>query len=393
MVMDKNNFWHIKKTVPILWIVAGVSLVLSILLSGCEINRAIKIGFTSGLTGKNSALGVEGRNGALLAVNELNKTGGVNGHLLNMIVENNNGTAEGAAEATQKLMEQDVVAIVGNMTSVEAMASLDTLKDSPVLMLSPTASTTKLQGLDDLFFRMILVNSVESGTMAEYAYQRLALPRTTVVLDADNLSFTQTYADGFRSRYESLGGKIPAEIHYSSSSNPDFQDIAQQITDSESDTVLLITTGPDAAFITQQLRMADWDKQILASHWSISEDLIWNGGKTVEGMLLMSDFNPYSTTPEYLDFKKKYEDTYGMSPTYGAAFAYDAVQVLASALRATNGDEKGLVEELLDVKNYAGVGGTFSFDEFGDVRRSLFVVRVVNGIFTVTESIQPEDHP
>ena len=119
---------------------------------GCSGKKAIRIGFVAQLTGVQAELGVQERNGVQLAMEKINAKGGIGGRPVELVVRDDLGTPEGARAADRDLIEAGVVAIIGHATSGQTMVGLSVTNPARVVMLSPTATTPELSGLDDFFF-------------------------------------------------------------------------------------------------------------------------------------------------------------------------------------------------------------------------------------------------
>ena len=193
-----------------------VMMVLALLSGACSQKEPILIGFSAGLTGRNAALGVDGRDGALLAVETLNKKGGVKGRTLELVVRDDLSTDKGALAADLELKEAGVVAIVGHMTSETMMAAWSQMKDADILYLSPTVSTPQLQGIKDNFYRLIVVNSYPASQLALHAADSMRLKSVVVFYDADNFAYTNTFVEGFSDQFQKAEGKIEAVYEFRS---------------------------------------------------------------------------------------------------------------------------------------------------------------------------------
>ena len=158
--------------------IAAVGSLLFI-LGACGDTSPILIGFSGQLTGKTSDIGVFGRNGAMLAIEKINETGGINGRPLKLIAEDDGNTPDGALKADKILIDAGVVAIIGHMTSSQTMAALPFINKNGMVLISPTTSTPELTNKNDLFFRTMVENPIQSKVLADYA--RSALDFNTIV--------------------------------------------------------------------------------------------------------------------------------------------------------------------------------------------------------------------
>ena len=133
-------------------------LCIATLLVGCQPANAIQVGFVSELTGRNAVLGVQARNGAQMAVDEINARQGINQQPLELLVYDNTGKQDELLVADQQLIDRQVVAITGHTTSWETVAALDLLQKQNMILFSPTTSTPSLDQKRDNFFRLIPYN-------------------------------------------------------------------------------------------------------------------------------------------------------------------------------------------------------------------------------------------
>jgi len=356
-------------------------------ISACSSRRPIRVGLVAGLTGQNSALGVDGRDGAMLAVEQINSQGGVNGRPIELVIRDDMGTFEGAIMADNELItDEGVFVIIGHMISSTMMSAWPQFKDSGVIFLSPTVSTPELSGIDDNFFRLIPTNSVFSATLADYVMSESAIKKVAIFYDTDNVAFTDTFRQGFEKKYLSVGGEILLDYPFSSSSEPDFRPVLIELKEQKPDGIFIIASAVDTALIAQQARLEGLDVQLLTSNWALTEDLIENGGSAVEGILTVVAHDETNQSPEYLDFSNRFQMRFGHKPSFGAEYGYEAVLVLANALNKTNGEKDGLADALLQTSNLPGLDGGISFDAYGDVVSDLYLIAVRDGQF-VTEKI------
>ncbi|MEW5815083.1 MAG: ABC transporter substrate-binding protein [Spirochaetota bacterium] len=128
----------------------------------CTEKNPIKIGFAGGLTGIHSDLGIAGRNGALLAVEEITSAGGIKGRPVVLITKDDQQDPVAALKVDKELIDEGVVAIIGHMTSVMTMSVIPFINKSEILMISPTTSTNELTNIDDYFFRTLPANKDET---------------------------------------------------------------------------------------------------------------------------------------------------------------------------------------------------------------------------------------
>lgn len=372
----------------VLFIMIGAIAVL-----GCKHREPLFIGVSVELTGRHGDLGVQARNGAILAAETLNAEGGIDGRPVELVIRDDTGTPDGAVAADQELIEAGVAAIIGHITSGQTLAAYHVTEAAGVVLISPTTSTWELNGRKDHFFRLVTPNTEEGRVIAQHCVSHLHLARVAIIDDTDNANFTQTLMAAFTQHYERLGGRITAAINFSSSSEPDFAALTQTLEQSQPDGVFIIASAFDTALIAQHIRLRGWSVPLVSSGWAQTQHLIHKGGQAVEGLQILQTFDPTNSSPAYRDFETRFEARFGEIPPIYAGHSYDAVFILAAALRATRGRSQGVAEALLKLRNFPGISGDITFDEYGEVQRPWFLLTIRNGEFVTLEPFMLADTP
>ena len=364
--------------------------ILSILISaaiGCEKKvDPIKVGFVGGLTGRLSDLGTAGRNGVILAVEEINSSGGINGRSVELITKDDKQDPEEALRVDRELIDEGVVAIIGHMTSAMSMVVLPFMNKEKVLMISPTTSTNKVTGIDDYFIRMMPPNKSETDHLARHAFKSMGLKKMAAIYDLSNRGYGEGFLNNFREEFKGLGGKVIHTETFASGKDADFVKSAGSLLKSDPDGVLVVTGGLDAAMISQRIRMTGSKVPIISCGWAMTADLINDGGPAVEGVIFSQLLNRESRQKAYLEFRKRFEERFGEAPNFAAAHGYEAALALFKAL-SKNADPQELKATILQQGIFEGVQGDFKVDKYGDPQRKRFLITVKNGKFQTAENI------
>ena len=363
--------------------------ILSILIStaiGCEQKSPIKVGFVGGLTGRLSDLGTAGRNGVILAVEEINSRGAINGRPVELITKDDKQDPKEALRVDRELIDEGVVAIIGHMTSAMSMAVLPFINKEKVLMISPTTTTNKLTGIDDFFIRIMAPNKSETDHLARQASKVMGLKRMAAIYDLSNRAYTEGFFNNFKQEFEGLGGKVEHVETFTSGKDADFVKLAGSLLKPDPDGVLIVTGGPDAAMICQRIRMTVSKVPIISCGWAMTADLIHDGGPAVEGVIFSQLFDRESRHKTYLNFRKRFEERFGEEPNFAAAHGYEAVLALFKAL-SKNADPQELKATILQQDMFEGVQGDFKVDKYGDPQRKRFLITVKNGQFQTAENV------
>ena len=364
--------------------------ILSILISaaiGCEKKvDPIKVGFVGGLTGRLSDLGTAGRNGVILAVEEINSRGGINGRPVELITKDDKQDPKEALRVDRELIDEGVVAIIGHMTSAMSMAVLPFMNKEKVLMISPTTSTNKLTGIDDYFIRMMPPNKSETDHLARHAFEVMGLKKMAAIYDLSNRGYGEGFLNNFRDEFKGLGGKVIHVEIFTSGKDVDFAKSAGLLLKPDPDGVLIVTGGLDAAMISQRIRRTGSKVPIISCGWAMTADLIHDGGPAVEGVIFSQLLNRESRQKAYLEFRKRFEERFGEEPNFAAAHGYEAALALFKAL-SKNVDPQELKTTILEQGAFEGVQGSFEVDKYGDPQRKRFLITVENGQFNAAENV------
>ena len=363
--------------------VLSLLLCFTLLVGGCSQPKPVKIGFAGGLTGRLADLGGGGRDGALLATEDLNAAGGIKGARVELLVRDDKSDVKVAVDVDSELLDAGVVAIVGHVISSAGLAAAPLMNSRQVLMLSPTVRTSQLTGIDDYFFSLITPIWPATEQQARYAF-RSGIRKMTLIYDLNNQQYGQDWTGGFARSFTGLGGEIAATLTVSSVKTMDYADISKKILASGASGVLLVTGAVDTAMICQHLRKAGSGMLIFTSSWPVTPEFIKLAGSYANGVVMSSPFDDQDKTASFVDFQKRFTARFGYAPNYAAVHSYEAIRVIADAL-ATNPDPKQLKQTILQKKTFAGLTGPFSFDAFGDTIRGNYLLTVHDGRFEVIE--------
>lgn len=374
---------HIIKNREI-WIVYVFLMLFMTTLMGCENKMPIKVGFAGCLSGRLSDLGTAGRNGVMLAIEQVNETGGINGRLVELIIKDDKHDPDVAVQVDKELIEEGVVAIIGHMTSAMSVAAVPLINKEKMLMISPTTSTNELTGIDDYFFRVMSPNITEIEHLAYHLFNMMELRKIACVYDLSNRVFTEEWYQNFKTEFENLGGKLSFVTTFTSGEEISYLDLAKNLLSSTPDGLIIIAGALDTAMISQQVRKLGSDVLIASSGWSKTPDLIQHGGSAVEGLIFSQAYDNESQHSNYLRFKKQFRERFGKELDLGSVFGYEAAQLLFTALSRNDTVEK-LKETILKQRTFEGLQGDVTIDKYGDAKRKRFLIIIKDGQFVTME--------
>ena len=358
---------------------ATVALLLTtLMLGGCGEREPLHIGFLGGLSGRGADLGEAGRNGAQMAIDEVNRGGGIGGRQVELVVRDDGHNGAQTIAAVNELVAARVAAIIGPMTSAMAEIALPLANNAGLPLVSPTVTARKFFGVDDQLFLVMSSTREEAALSAQFHHGRGAR-RVALAYDARNLAYTESWLAEFSRSFQEFGGEVVG-IAFESAPDADLGRVAEKALAVRADLVMLIASAADAARLAQKFRERDPKIPLAASQWATTQRLIELGGSAVEGMFLHNYFDGQSREPAFLRLRAAYVDRFRREPDFAAIASYDATRAVLDALTRREGGET-LHDALLKRGPFAGAEGNFSFNGNGDSSRVPRITTVRDGQF------------
>lgn len=356
-------------------LVAAVGL----LLSGCGPDAPLRVGFIGGLSDQNSDVGQSGYNGVVLAVEQINRAGGVQGRKIELIARDDAQSRETAAKAASELAKAKVEAVIGPFTSGMAAVVVPVLAGTETLAISPTVTSMDFYGKDDNLVRINRSTHDNARDYARVMYRR-GERRVAVAYDERNRSFTLSWLNEFRKAFAEQGGQLVAEVAYESNAYTDFGAVVGAMLKKGPDSLLFVAGAIDVARLAQQARRQAPGLPIGASEWAASEQLIELGGKVVEGLLIVQNYDRDDDSPRFSEFREAYFKRFQKNPGYSSVSAYDAAMVLFEALSRRSGSQS-VKAAVLGNGPYQGLQQRIVFDANGDTQRKVFFTEIRDGAY------------
>ena len=350
-------------------------------LCGCQPAQTIKVAFIGGLSGRVSELAIDGRNGAQLAIETLNAQSGPRYELR---VHDDAHVIEDAAAAVDAVADEGDAFAVGPMTSIVAKNMVPEAAKRQLVLISPTANSDELSGIDDWFFRVIPAAGPGAEQLADAAVGR-GLLSASVMADWGNRTYSESFANKFSARFQSEGGAPPTVVRYGADQSPDYAKIATDLLSTHPRLVLLVCGAVDASIAAQQLRRQDPDVHLAMASWAANVQLLQMGGRAIEGALVLQALDLDSPEPAYVEFRKRYVERFGNAPSQAAVFSYDATMMGAEGLRR-KADGQSLRDVLRAPGTWPGLQSPVVLDHFGDSINRFHLSEVRKGRFVMLSS-------
>jgi branched-chain amino acid transport system substrate-binding protein len=349
----------------------------------------IQVGFFGALTGPTATFALSGRNGSALAADELNAAGGVLGKRIEFVVEDDRNEASEAASAVSKLITRDhVVALIGENASSRTLAAAPIAQSYGVPIISPSSTNVEVTKKGDYVFRVCFIDSYQGGVLSSFAYRTLNARKAAILVDARN-DYSVGLAAAFRERFEKEGGRIVGEMKYTEGDS-DFSAQLTAIRDLQPDVLFVPGYYTDAGLVARQAKSLGLSATLLGADGWDSPKLAEIGGAAVEGAYFSNHYSVDDPSPVGRRFVDAYRKRYRADPDSIAALSYDAVRLLADAIRRAGSTEgKRVRDALAGTRDFEGVTGRITMDADRNPIKPAVILQVSGGRFRFVTSVAP----
>ena len=319
----------------------------------------ILIGSHQDLSGPVAALGSPLRDGMLLAVDDINSAGGINGRQVRMLVEDTAFDPKKAVLATEKLVGQDkVFAMIACLGSAPVQASMPLMLDANVpVLFSGTPAEFTYTPFHRIKFGMNLPYGIQVRAMVRHAVESLGKKRIGILYQDD-----ETGQSVLRATEEQLKVHNMAIIEQTSYKRGaiDFASQIAKLKAANVDLVVLGTIIRETAGACIEAKKQGWNVDMMVTLAGANSAVVKIGGAAVEGLYAMTQFvaiNAQAQTPALQGVLARYLAKYKKEPDDGLIYGYTSVQLFAEAARKAgrNLNVDTLVAALEQVKNWTGV--------------------------------------
>ena len=351
--------------------------------------QSIEIGFFGALTGPQATFALSGRNGAKLAIEEINRSGGVLGKKLELLIEDDRNEPSEAASAVSKLITQNhVVALIGENASSRSLAAAPIAQSYQVPMVSPSSTNVEVTKKGDYIFRVCFIDPNQGKALALFARQTLHAQTAATLIDAKS-DYSVGLAEAFRTEFTAHGGTVIAEIKYAEGDS-DFHAQLTAIRAKRPDVLFVPGYYTDAGLIARQARGLGIQATLLGADGWDSPKLVEIGGAAVEGAYFSNHYSVDDPSPAVRTFVGAFQKAYGAEPDSIAALSYDAARLVADAIRRAGSTEgKRVRDALASTKDFPGVTGSITMDASRNPVKLPVILKIEGGRPKFAAAIRP----
>ena len=349
----------------------------------------LKIGMCSPVTGPAAESGRYAQIGARLAIDAVNKSGGVLGKQIELIVEDDQTTNPGIVLAFSKLSSQaDMVAFIGSIrsTQVHAMAP-DVLKIGKPVMIGGTDPTLTHMG-NPWLFRFRPNDSYSGRVIAEYGVKTLGKKKWAIVHSTD--AFGTAGGKALASALATHDGATVALDQGYTNQSQDFTPVVLAIKQSGADILgSYFTFENDLGVFARQLRQLGVTIPYVGSPSIVNVTALKLAGPALYGTYGVADYAEESSEASRA-FGKAYREVAKVAPDNQSSWTYDAITVLCMAIKkAGRTDPAAIREAILGVRKHQGAEGEYNFDANGDGLHGYNIVRNDKGTIVFDKHVDP----
>lgn len=347
----------------------------------------VKIGGIGPLTGAYANYGLSEKNGAELAVKEINEAGGIAGKQIELSYQDSQGESESAVNAYGKLMDWGMEVSLGCVLSGENASVVAAARDDDVLLITPSGSADKCIDGNDKAFRVCFYDSYQGAAAAQYIKDNNMVDTVGILYQSDN-DYSVGLYNAFVAKCGELGITIAETQTFTSSTNTDF---STQVS-------ALVSSGVKLVFIP--LYAEEASTFLTQAHGKFADDVYFFGADGLDGILgkveqdtslannvlMLTPFAADNPAENVQSFVKKYQEAYGATRDQFAADAYDAIYAIKAAVEKAGSTSGAALASALTSLTVEGVTGTMTWGSDGNTNKPASAILYYDGVGTLFDS-------
>lgn len=348
------------------------------------------IGAFFSITGPAAPLGTPERDTLLMLAEEINAAGGINGHELKVIIEDDGSDPTNAVKAVKKLLEQDgVIGIIGGSSTGTTKAVIPLIQEAQKPFITCCAGSV---GVTDpvipWVFRTPQTDKIMVEKILEYL-NSIGITKVATIYDSN------AYGTGGRDQIRLLAPAYGVTVVAEESFNTTDTDLTIQLTKAKNagaQTIICWGTNPAPAILTRNRIQLGIDIPLIQSHGVANEKFLELSGDAAEGIIMpagklfVAEGLPESDPQRrvLLSFASAFQQKYGRGADTFGGHAWDGFKAMVAALEKAGTDAEALRKAIENLKDFAGIGGVFTYapdDHDGLTKEAVVLLRVENGAF------------
>lgn len=352
-----------------------IALIVASAVVGAD---TVKLGLIGPMTGPLAPYGEGVRDGALLAVENVNATGGIHGKQVELIILDNQANPQETITLVNRLIQRDrIVGLIGPVISSTSMVAGPVMQRHGVPMISPTATAVDVTLQGDYVFRVCFLDDYQGMAAVNYAVDNLGAKKAGILFKVGD-----AYSEGlrvvFRDNFTAAGGEV-VEVAY----NLGDTDFSAQLTRLKNEGVEVVYSPfyyEDAVIALTQAESIGLEATFIGGDGWDAQELLDQAGLASVGAVFTTHYSVSDDRPVVQNYLQNFQDTYGRFPIVLAALGYDAAALMLDAVaRADSVDPQAIRQAIAATENFEGVTGpNISLDEDGNPIKDITIIQVID---------------
>lgn len=350
--------------------------------------EVFKIGGIGPVTGAAAVYGLAVKNGAQIAVDEINADGGINGYQIEFNFQDDEHDAEKSVNAYNTLKDWGMQVLMGTVTSAPCVAVADKTMADNMFQITPSGSSVECAQNPNVF-RVCFSDPDQGAASATYIAENKLADKIAVIYDSSDVYSSGIY-ERFASEAANHGLDIVAAEAFTADSNKDFSTQLQKAKDAGADLVFLPIYYTEASLILNQANTMGYAPKFFGCDGMDGILQVDNfDTKLAEGLMLLTPFAADADDELTQKFVTAYKEKYGETPIQFAADAYDAIYAIKAAAEEAGITPETSVSDTCDKMKEAMLkitvngltGENMTWTEDGEPHKAPKAVKVVDGAY------------
>ena len=351
-------------------------------------DKVFKIGGIGPVTGAAAVYGLAVKNGAQIAVDEINADGGINGYQIEINLQDDEHDAEKSGNAYNTLKDWGMQVLMGTVTSAPCVAVADKTNADNMFQITPSGSSVECAQNPNVF-RVCFSDPDQGAASATYIAENKLAEKIAVIYDSSDVYSSGIY-EKFAAEAANQGLEIVDAEAFTADSNKDFSTQLQKAKDAGADLVFLPIYYTEASLILKQADTMGYAPKFFGCDGMDGILQVENfDTKLAEGLMLLTPFAADAQDELTQKFVTSYKENYGETPIQFAADAYDAIYAIKAAMEEADITPETSVsdtcdkmkEAMLKIKVNGLTGEDMTWTEDGEPHKAPKAVKVVDGAY------------
>lgn len=373
-----------------LLLIAVLIIVTGMAVAAGENKDPYVIGAFVSASGPNAPLGVPERDTLMMVEQMINKKGGINGHPLKVIIEDDASDNTSAVKAAKKLIEQDkVCAIIGGSGTGPSLAVAPIAESVGVTQISMAAGIAITNPIKKWVFRVAPMDSIVVAELFSY-FKTKNISKFAIIYDSN--AFGVSGRDQLKQLAPKYKMTITAEESFASK-DTDMTVQLTKIRTTGAQAIICWGTNPGPAQVVKSAQLLGITIPLFMSHGVANQAFIDQAGPAADGVtlaavkLIVAGQLPGSDPQKKVlkDYADAFQKQYGRSADHYGGHAWDALNIIVQALQKAGNDRAKLRDEIEKTVNFSGIGGVFNYSpaNHDGLKKSCTMIKIVKGKWTL----------